>query len=81
MNYPFVANEKIFVKNTKPIDIYEVKDNKIMEGTLPKDKVFSIAKGTEFSLDYEKLKNKERVGEPNIYNGVYMDSYLVKKSQ
>lgn len=70
-NYPFVANEKIFVKNTKPIDIYEVKDNKIMKGTLPKDKVFSIAKGTEFSFDYEKLKNKERGGEPNIYNGVY----------
>ena len=72
--YPFVANEKIFVKNTKPIDIYEVKDNKITKGTLPKDKVFSIAKGTEFSFDYEKLKNKlknKRGGEFNIYNGVY----------
>lgn len=70
-NYPYVANEKIFVKNTKPIDIYEVKDNKIMKGTLPKDKVFSIAKGTEFSFDYKQLKDKKRGGKSNIYNGVY----------
>lgn len=72
LKYPFVANEKIFIKNIKPIDIYEVNANKeIKKGSLPKDTVFSIAKGTNFSFDYEKLNKNERGGKSNIYNGVY----------
>lgn len=69
--YPFVANEKIFITNNKPIEIYKVKNKEIKKETLPIGTKFSIAKGVSFSFDYEKLKTKYKGGKPNIHNGVY----------
>lgn len=69
--YPFIANEKTFIKNVKPVDIYEVKNKKIKKGTLPSGTKFSIAKGTNFSFNYDRLNSKQKGGKANIHNGIY----------
>lgn len=69
--HPYVADEKIYIESIDPINIYVVKNGKLQQSSLPSNTKFSIAKGTNFSFHYNKLKNKISGGENNIHNGIY----------
>lgn len=69
--HPYVADEKIYIESIDPINVYVVKNGKLQQSSLPSNTKFSIAKGTNFSFHYNKLKNKISGGENNIHNGIY----------
>ena len=56
--HPYVADEKIYIESIDPINVYVVKNGKLQQSSLPSNTKFSIAKGTNFSFHYNKLKNK-----------------------
>lgn len=69
--YPYVTNEKIFIKTTTCIPITEVKDKKISIQSIPKGTLFSIPKGTNFSFELDKLDKAQKWNGDIIYNRIY----------
>ncbi len=71
LNYPYIANEKIFIKNTEPIEKTFVKDGKLQKEFLPKGTIFSISKGSRFFLDRFQVTEEVNDVEDEIRDEVY----------
>ena len=69
--YPYIADEKIFVTNTETIEKTFVKDGKVQKEYLPTGTIFSISKGSHFSIETYPMSEKIIYVGEKIRNGVY----------
>ena len=71
LKYPYIADEKIFITNTETIEKTFVKDGEVQKKYLPTGTIFSISKGSHFSIETFPMKEEViDVGE-KIRDGVY----------
>ena len=69
--YPYIADDKIFITNTETMEKTLVKDGKVQKEYLPTGTLFSISKGSHFSIETYPMKEEViGVGE-RIRDGVY----------
>lgn len=69
--YPYIADEKIFITNTETIEKTFVQDGEVQKKYLPTGTIFSISKGSHFSIETYPMKEEVfDVGE-KIRDGVY----------
>lgn len=69
--YPYIADEKIFITNTETIEKTFVQDGEVQKEYLPTGTLFSISKGSHFSIETYPMKEEViGVGE-RIRDGVY----------